>query len=40
MQQDEFLNLFLDEGDESNNTFKLRIVGMPDDYVMEFKKIE
>ena len=40
MQQDEFLNLFLDEGDESNNTFKLRFVGIPDDYVMEFKKIE
>ena len=37
MQQDEFLNLFLDEGDESNNTFRLQFVGMPDGYVMEFK---
>lgn len=37
MQQDEFLRLFLDEDDESNNTFELRFVGMPDDAKIEFK---
>ena len=37
MQQDEFLQLFLDESVESNNTFELKFEGLPDDDRMKFK---
>ena len=37
MQPNEFLRLFLDVSNDSNNTFELRFEGMPDDARMEFK---